>query len=117
MRDDYTEWEMFSHPDPDEADPPTANEIEILREFVEHYGIPDAIPAGDAAHRFMSLRDEDSVIEERRLKGVDKGVDEGERVAWLLWDAAIEMPRYQPAILKLVEAIRALPELDNDTRE
>ncbi|KAJ5636371.1 uncharacterized protein N7484_009684 [Penicillium longicatenatum] len=66
------------------------------------------IPAGDAARRFMSLRDEDSVIEERRLKGVDKG----ERVAWLLWDAAIEMPRYQPAILELVEAIRALSELD-----
>jgi hypothetical protein len=39
-------------------------------------------------------------------------VDKGERVSWLLWDAAIYMPRYQPAILKLIEAIRALPELE-----
>jgi len=38
-------------------------------------------------------------------------VDKGERVSWILWGAGTEMPRYQPAILKLVEAIRVLPEL------
>lgn len=108
MRDDYSGWEKFSHPDPDEADPPTVNEIKILREFVENYGMPNAIPTGDAARLFMSLRNEDSLIKERGSQGVDKG----ERVSWLLWDAAIEMPRYQPAILKLVETIRGLPELD-----
>lgn len=108
MRDDYTGWEKFSHPDPDEADPPTADEINILREFVENYGMPNAIPTGDAARFIMSLRNEDSLIKERGSQGVDKG----ERVSWLLWDAAIEMPRYQPAILKLVETIRGLPELD-----
>ncbi|KAJ5764840.1 hypothetical protein N7520_004399 [Penicillium odoratum] len=70
--------------------------------------MPNAIPTGDAACLFMSLRNEDSLIKERGSQGVDKG----ERVSWLLWDAAIEMPRYQPAILKLVETIRGLPELD-----
>lgn len=108
MRDDYTGWEKFSHPDPDEADPPTADEINILREFVENYGKPNAIPTGDAARFIMSLRNEDSLIKERGRQGVDKG----ERVSWLLWDAAIEMSRYQPAILKLVETIRGLPGVD-----
>lgn len=39
-------------------------------------------------------------------------IAKGERVAWLLWDAGMEMPRYQPAILKLLEARRALPKVD-----
>jgi hypothetical protein len=34
-------------------------------------------------------------------------VGKGERVDWLLWDVGIEMLQYQPAVLKLVEAIRA----------
>jgi hypothetical protein len=100
---DNDEWECFYHPDPDEEDAPTLDEIQILREFVERYGTPHAIPADEAARRFMSLCNED-----RQGDNVDKG----ERVAWLLWDAGIEMPRYQPAILKLVEAIRELPKLD-----
>lgn len=37
MRDDYIEWERFSHPYPDEEDSPTPDEIQTLREFVEHY--------------------------------------------------------------------------------
>ncbi|KAJ9312470.1 hypothetical protein DTO271D3_7331 [Paecilomyces variotii] len=108
MRDDYTEWERFTHPDPDEEDPPTLDEIQTLREFCERYGTPNAIPANDAARDIMSLADEDHVVDERQNPVVDKG----ERVSWLLWDAGIEMTRYQPAILRLVEAIRALPELD-----
>lgn len=108
MRDDYTEWERFTHPDPDEEDPPTLDEIRTLREFCERYGTPNAIPANDAARDIMSLADEDHVVDERQNPVVDKG----ERVSWLLWDAGIEMTRYQPAVLKLVEAIRALPELD-----
>lgn len=108
MRDDYTEWERFTHPDPDEEDPPTLDEIQTLREFCERYGTPDAIPVNDAARHIMSLADEDHVVDERQNPVVDKG----ERVSWLLWDAGIEMTRYQPAVLKLVEAIRALPELD-----
>jgi hypothetical protein len=78
-------------------------EIQILREFVENYGTPEPIPAHDAARRLMSLRNE------TRQGPI---VDKGERVSWLLWDAGIEMPRYQVAILKLIEAIRALPGLD-----
>lgn len=39
-------------------------------------------------------------------------IDKGERVAWLFWDVGMEMPRYQPAILKLLEARRALPKVD-----
>lgn len=113
MRDDYTEWERFTHPDPDEEDPPTLDEIRTLREFCERYGTPNAIPANaipanDAARHIMSLADEDRVVDERQNPVVDKG----ERVSWLLRDAGIEMTRYQPAVLKLVEAIRALPELD-----
>ena len=108
MRDDYTEWECFTHPDPDEEDPPTLDEIQTLREFAERYGTSDAIPADDAARKLMSLVDEGRVVDERQNPVVDKG----ERVSWLLWDAAMYMPRYQPAILKLIEAIRALPELE-----
>lgn len=39
-------------------------------------------------------------------------VDKGEHVSWWFWDAGIEKPGYQAAILNLVEAIRALPELE-----
>ncbi|KAJ5803471.1 uncharacterized protein N7503_005921 [Penicillium pulvis] len=70
--------------------------------------MPNAIPTADAARLFMSLRNVDSLIKERGSQGIDKG----ERVSWLLRDAAIDMPRYQPAILKLVETVRSLPELD-----
>ncbi|KAJ5166780.1 uncharacterized protein N7482_005561 [Penicillium canariense] len=96
MRDDYTEWERYSHPNPDEEDPPpppppTLDEIQTLQEFAERYSTSDAIPADDAARKLMSLADEDRV---------------------LLLDADIDMPRYQPAVLKLVEAIRALPKLE-----
>ncbi|KAF7183544.1 hypothetical protein CNMCM7691_003823 [Aspergillus felis] len=108
MRDDYTEWERFSHPDPDEEDPPTLDEVQTLREFAESFGTANAIAAEDAARQLMSLVDEGRVVEKRQNNIVDKG----ERVSWLLWDAAIDMPRYQPAILKLIEAIRALPQLE-----
>lgn len=108
MRDDYTEWECFSHPDPDEEDPPALDEIETLREFSECYNTSNAIPADIAARKLISLANEDRRIEKRQSDVVDKG----ERVSWSLWDAAIEMPRCQLAILKLVDAIRALPELD-----
>lgn len=97
------EWAVFTHPEPDEEDPPTFEEIQVLREFVERYGTLHAIPADDAARRLMSL------VNENRDSEV---VGKGERVAWLLWDAGIEMPRYQPAILDLVEAIQALPTLE-----
>jgi hypothetical protein len=108
MRDDYTEWERFSHPDPDEEDPPTLDEVQTLREFAESFGTANAIAPEDAARQLMSLVDEGRVVEKRQNNVVDKG----ERVSWLLWDAAIDMPRYQPAILKLIEAIRALPQLE-----
>ncbi|KAF9249958.1 hypothetical protein DTO006G1_5917 [Penicillium roqueforti] len=110
MEEYKAEWKPFFYPDPEDGDPdpPTWDEIQILQEFVERYGTANAVPVDDAAHRFMSLRNEDDLIQERQSQAVDKG----ERVSWLLWDAAIEMPNYQPAILKLVEAIRALPDLD-----
>lgn len=108
MRDDYTEWERYSHPDLDEEDPPTLDEIRTLRQFSECYSTSNTIPADDAACQLMSLVDEGRVVDERQNDVVDKG----ERVSWLLWDAGIDMPRYQPAILKLIEAIRALPQLE-----
>ncbi|KAJ5998778.1 hypothetical protein N7451_006588 [Penicillium sp. IBT 35674x] len=108
MRDDYTEWECFAHPDPDEEDPPALDEIQTLRESSERYNTFNAIPADIAARNLMSLVNEDRLIDERQSGVVDKG----ERVSWLLWDAAMEMPHYQPAILNLVDVIRALPELD-----
>ena len=110
MEEHKAEWIPFFYPDPEDGDPdpPTWDEIQILQEFVERYGTANAVPVDDAAHRFMSLRNEDDLIQERQSQAVDKG----ERVSWLLWDAAIEMPNYQPAVLRLVEAIRALPDLD-----
>lgn len=110
MEEHKAEWKPFFYPDPEDGDPdpPTWDEIQILQEFVERYGTANAVPVDDAAHRFMSLRNEDDLIQERQSQAVDKG----ERVSWLLWDAAIEMPNYQPAVLRLVEAIRALPDLD-----
>ncbi|CAI7648031.1 unnamed protein product [Penicillium glandicola] len=95
----YDEWYHFYH----DEDPPTVEEIQTLREFVENYETPHAIPSDEAARRFMSLCNEVPQFEND---------DKGERVGWLLWDAGIEMPRYQPAILKSVEAIQALSVLD-----
>lgn len=97
-------WVYFYNPEPEEEDPPTLDEIEILREFVESWGTPGAVQADTAARRLMCLCNEN-----RQGENVDKG----ERVAWLLRDVGIEMPQYQPAILKLAEAIKALPELEN----
>ncbi|KAJ5953161.1 hypothetical protein N7454_000057 [Penicillium verhagenii] len=51
---------------------------------------------------------EDRVIDERQNSVVDKG----NRVGYFLWDVGIEIPRYQLAILKLIEAICTLPELE-----
>jgi hypothetical protein len=34
MRDDYTEWERFSHPDPDEEDPPTREQVLQMKELI-----------------------------------------------------------------------------------
>ncbi|KAJ6016211.1 hypothetical protein N7540_010802 [Penicillium herquei] len=113
MRDDYTEWERYTHPDPDEEDPPTLEEIQTVREFVERYNTFDPIPANDAARKLMSLINEDRVIEERQ----DPVVDKGNRVSYFLWDVGIDIPRYQLAILKLVEAIRALPELERTEKQ
>jgi hypothetical protein len=72
------------------------DEIRILGEFVDRYGTPHAIAVDEAARNLMSLCNDD------RHGGI---VDKGELVGWLLWDVGIEMPRYQPAILRLVEAI------------
>ncbi|KAJ5733731.1 hypothetical protein N7493_002517 [Penicillium malachiteum] len=91
MRDDYTEWERYTHPDPDE-DPPVLEQIQIVREFVERYSTSDPILANDAAHKLMSLVNEDCVIEEREDLVVEKG-------NWL------------------VEAIRALPELERSEEQ
>lgn len=44
-------------------------------------------------------------------------MDKGERVSWLLWDAGIDMPRHQPAVLELIEAIHALPELERSEEQ
>jgi hypothetical protein len=87
MRDDYTERERLTHPDPDEEDPPTLDEVQALREG-------NAMAAEDAARQLMSLVDEGRVVEKRQNNVVDKGG----RVSCLLWDAAIDMLRYQSAI-------------------
>lgn len=101
-------WDRFYHPDADDEDPPTLDEIRILREFVDHYGTPQAIAVNEAARNFMSLCNVD------RHGGI---VGKGERVGWLLWDVGIEMLHYQPAILKLVEVIRALPGIDRTEKQ
>ncbi|KAJ5771727.1 hypothetical protein N7520_002256 [Penicillium odoratum] len=80
MGDNYTEWEYFSHPDPDEEDLPALDEIQILREFADRYGATDPVSADDTARKLMSLVNEKRVVVERQSNLVDKG----ERVSYLL---------------------------------
>ncbi|KAJ5773016.1 hypothetical protein N7457_007912 [Penicillium paradoxum] len=107
MSDDYLGWGPVSHSntDPDITNSPTAHETRILEEFLDHYGTPDAIPTAEAARQLMSLCNDSR-------QGIVAAVDKGESVSWLLWGTGTEMPRHQPAILRLLEAIRALPELE-----
>lgn len=67
-----------------------------------------AIPPNEAARRFKSIFNDN-----RKGPNVDKGW----RVSYLLWDAGIEMPRHQPAILKIVEAIKELPGIDRTEQQ
>lgn len=105
-------WADLADPGEGDEDPPRANEIRVLREFVEHFaqGTSATNPAAShvAARQFMSLVDENP---EAHWEHADKGV----RIGYLLWEAGIEMPRHQPAILELVEAIQALTGLDMTT--
>jgi hypothetical protein len=106
------EWKPFFYPlrdesDPDE-DPPTWREVQVLYDFVELFRTADAIPAASAAVCLMSLCEEDRLMEERPAEQVDKGW----RISDLLWGVALAMPHHQPAILELVDAVRALPELE-----
>ncbi|OQD74796.1 hypothetical protein PENDEC_c009G06671 [Penicillium decumbens] len=75
MEEQKAKWELFFYPNPEDGDldPPTWDEIQILREFVERYSTANATPADDAAHRFVSLRNEDNLIEERQTNAMDKG--------------------------------------------
>ncbi|KAJ5600282.1 hypothetical protein N7450_001349 [Penicillium hetheringtonii] len=109
MEQQYVGWDYFFYPKPEDGDedPPTWHEIRILREFVERFENDDEVPADDAARRLISLCDEDQQIEKR-----GDFANKGDRVSWLLWDVGIFMPRYQRAVLKVVEAVRALPALE-----
>lgn len=107
-----SENELWAHlADPGEGgeDPPRANEIRVLREFFEQFArgpnATDPAATNVAARQLMSLVDEDSEV---RWEHADKG----NRIGYLLWEAGINMPRHQPAILELVGAIQALPGLD-----
>ncbi|KAJ5403996.1 hypothetical protein N7509_003867 [Penicillium cosmopolitanum] len=109
MEQQYVEWDYFFYPLPEDGDedPPTWREIRTLRDFVERFGHADEIPADYAARRLMSLCDEDQQVEER-----GDFANKGDRVSWFLWDLGMFMPRYQRAVLKVVEAVRALSVLE-----
>ncbi|KAL2022137.1 hypothetical protein VTK56DRAFT_5966 [Thermocarpiscus australiensis] len=85
----------------------TPEEVNALREFAEAYRTENPIPAAEAARRLMSL-DEDRVP----CDGDAESSDKGERIAWLLWDAGIDMPHHQPAILAVIDAVMSIPRLD-----
>ncbi|KUI71802.1 hypothetical protein VM1G_06968 [Cytospora mali] len=108
------EWDFYTNPPLDDEDPPRPVEVETLRSFVERYGSPNAIPASDAARRLMSLCDEDAVP-----PPIDPNVvvDKGQRIGYFLWEVGLEMPQYQPAILELVEAVQALPDLERTEQQ
>ncbi|GFF36554.1 hypothetical protein IFM46972_04925 [Aspergillus udagawae] len=95
-------WKALYNPEPDDEGPQTLEEIRVVREFVECSGTSHEIKADDAARSLISL------CHDTRQVGFDKG----ERISRLLWATGIEMPQYQPAILKLVEVIKALPQLE-----
>lgn len=109
MDQQYADWDYFFYPLPEDGDedPPTWHEIRTLREFVERFDSDEEIPADDTARRLMSLCDEDQQVKERR-----EFANKGDRVSWLLWDLGMFMPQYQRAVLKVVEAVRALPVLE-----
>lgn len=106
-------WANLADPGEGDEDPPTSSEIRVLREFLEQFGAPNGnatnpVPASVAARQLMSLVGEDDSGVQVRWEHADKG----QRIGYLLWEAGINMPRHQPAILELVEAIQALPGLD-----
>ncbi|KUI52732.1 hypothetical protein VP1G_00107 [Cytospora mali] len=108
------EWDFYTNPPPDDEDPPRPVEVETLRSFVERYGTPQAIPASDAARRLMSLCDEDAVPPPADPNVV---VDKGQRIGYFLWEVGLEMPQYQAAILELVDAVQALPDLERTEQQ
>ncbi|KAJ5730577.1 uncharacterized protein N7483_005085 [Penicillium malachiteum] len=92
MRDNYTEWGRYTHPDPDE-------EIRFWKKYKPFENLLSATTLPILFQQMMPLCE-------------DPVEDKGSRVSYLLWDVGIDIPRYQLAILKLVEAIRVLSELE-----
>lgn len=99
-------WAEFGQMAPGDVSA-TPEEVKALREFAEAYRTENPIPAAEAARSLMSL-DEDRVP----CEGDDESSDKGERIAWLLWDAGIEMPHHQPALLAVIDAVMAMPRLE-----
>jgi len=100
---DTEDWSGFGLMDPTlEEDISTPEEATAVREFVQAHNTASPVDAEEAAR--MSLNED-------RIP-CDGLLDKGERGTWMLWDVAIVMPQYQIAVLVLVDAIRALPQLD-----
>lgn len=69
----------------------TPAEVQALREYIEGRTSPE-----EAA---KCLMDSDAWLTDWK----------DDRISWFIWDAAIEFPDRQPALLDLVDAIRELP--------
>ena len=91
-------WHCYGKMDID-AEMTNPDEVLALREYLEGITVPS-----EAAKRIMDLR-EDKIP-------VDGNWDKGLRISWFLWEAALEFTKKQPAIVDLVDAIRAMPELE-----
>ncbi|KAJ5545484.1 hypothetical protein N7535_006130 [Penicillium sp. DV-2018c] len=93
---DNNRWESYLQAG-DSDNPPTATEICVLRQYVETFGTPNAVPVLEAAYDMMSLVQE--------ITDMEEPIDKEERVAHLLWDVGLDMPKHQCAILMLVRKI------------
>ncbi|KAH7057282.1 hypothetical protein B0J12DRAFT_783684 [Macrophomina phaseolina] len=75
-------------------EPATPEEVEALKSFIEDKASPET-----AAKRLMTTREDKKSLE-----------DKTNRVAWLLFDLAMDFPDQQSRVFELLEAIKALPD-------
>lgn len=75
-------------------EPATPEEVEALKSFIEDKASPET-----AAKRLMTTREDKKSLE-----------DKTNRVAWLLFDLAMDFPDQQSRVFELLEAIKTLPD-------
>ncbi|KAJ5583328.1 hypothetical protein N7535_001948 [Penicillium sp. DV-2018c] len=77
--------------------PPTANDVRVLRQYAEKFETSNAVPVLEAASNTVPLAQE--------IADMEEPVDKEQRVHWSLWDVGLDMPQHQRAILKMFSKI------------